>query len=92
MGPVNVLDSLRATVEAKQIEQVLVVVKEGLNTRELIQNVGHLDHIKEKILAKSHTYINVEQGYSASEFERLFGREPNQYTLSTIDELSVLVS
>lgn len=91
VGPANVLDSLKATVEAKKMEQVLVVVKEGLHTRELIQNVASLKMIKDRILAKSHTYINVEQGFSNSEFERVFGRESNQYTLQTIDELSVLL-
>lgn len=32
----QVIDSLKATIETTKVEQVLVVVKEGLNTRKLI--------------------------------------------------------
>jgi hypothetical protein len=77
--------------EATNMAHVVVVLKEGLTSRDLVSHARDFDYLKNKIIGYSHTYTNVEGGFSISEFERLIGK-PTEYSLQSVDELFVLTN
>jgi hypothetical protein len=83
---------MKAISEATHMAQVVVVVKEGMTSRDLISSARSFDFLKAKILSNSHTYLNVEGGFSDSEFGRLMGQPTATYTVESTDELAVLTS
>lgn len=73
VGSTQVIDQLKASAEATQMQNLIVVLKEGLTSKDLVSNARNFEYLKPKILEHSHAYTNVENGFSISEFERLIG-------------------
>lgn len=88
--PNQALDALKLTVEKAQIQTVVVVVKDSMTQKNLLQFAKNLQYIKDKIFGHSLSYMNMAPGFESELLEAKMGSHLN-YNLEAEDEMPVLI-
>ena len=69
---------------------MVVILKEGLSTKELISNAHSFDYLKQKIITYGQIYTQLQDGFDQAELEKQISK-PMEFTLNQLEELPTLV-
>ena len=90
----TVIEDLKNVVDSTNVNNLVIILDEGLTSQSLIETARHLNFLQNYIIQHSTVYMNVNSGFESTLFNITHDFEISQYqyTLSSIDELPVLVS
>lgn len=85
----NILDKISSLVEASKTVNVVVIVKEGMSSKELVVSAKKFDFLKKQIQSKSELYSNLREPFDTVAFAEAFNGTTT-YTLQSMEELNTL--
>ena len=72
MHPHDVLDAVSNAIEAGKPKNVLILIKDGFSSKELVINAKKFDNLKKLIVSHASLYTNLRQPFDISSIQTEF--------------------